>query len=262
MITSTSNRRVRELRALAARPRERRETGLFLAEGRRLVEEAPEELLEAVYCSESFAARPEHEGLIQRLQPEMMADSVFSTVSETQTPQGILAVIRQRRWEFPDLTRDGRPLLILESIQDPGNLGTMLRTGEGAGIGGIIANRETVDLYNPKTVRATMGSVYRVPFWVTGDLSETLIQIQAMGYRIYAAHLQGACDYTEEDYTGPCAFLIGNEGNGLTDAIAARADAAIRIPMEGRVESLNAAIAATLLIYEARRQKTCNEKGK
>lgn len=255
MITSTSNRRVRELRALAARPRERRETGLFLAEGRRLVEEAPEDLLEAVYCSESFAARPEHESLLRRLQPERMADSVFAAVSETQTPQGILAVVRQRHWELSDLTGGGRPLLILESIQDPGNLGTMLRTGEGAGIGGIVANRETVDLYNPKTVRATMGSVYRVPFWVAGELPDALAQIRANGYRIYAAHLQGACDYTETDYTGPCAFLIGNEGNGLTEAAAGLADATIRIPMEGRVESLNAAIAATLLIYEARRQR-------
>ena len=146
-------------------------------------------------------------------------------------------------------------LLIAESIQDPGNLGTMLRTGEGAGISGIILNKTTVDLFNPKTIRSTMGSVYRVPFYIAEDLHDTIRSLQKNGIAVYAAHLKGTQSYDMPDYTKGCAFLIGNEGNGLTDETAALADEYIRIPMEGKVESLNAAIAATLLMYEVHRQR-------
>ena len=146
-------------------------------------------------------------------------------------------------------------ILVLESIQDPGNLGTMLRTGEGAGISGVLMNDTTADIYHPKTIRATMGSVYRVPCVITEDLRGAVLQLKTAGITVYAAHLKGRAAYDEPDYTGGCAFLIGNEGNGLTDEMAALADAYIRIPMEGQVESLNAAIAATLLMYEASRQR-------
>ena len=145
--------------------------------------------------------------------------------------------------------------LILESIQDPGNLGTMVRTGEGAGITGVIMNKTTVDLFNPKTIRSTMGSIYRVPFYVAEDLAETLDSLKKQGVALYAAHLKGEHAYDEEDYTGACGFLIGNEGNGLSDTIANLADTYIKIPMEGQVESLNAAISASLLMYEANRQR-------
>jgi TrmH family RNA methyltransferase len=145
--------------------------------------------------------------------------------------------------------------LVLDGVQDPGNLGTMLRTGEGAGVTGVIMNRQTVDLFNPKTIRSTMGSLYRVPFFVAEDLTETLRQLKEEGVKLYAAHLSGTISYDEPDYTGPCGFLIGNEGNGLSEETAREADTYIRIPMEGRVESLNAAISAGLLLYECNRQR-------
>jgi len=221
--------------------------------------------LKAVYVAESFEKNAENQALLEELGKkcktagavfETVADAVFKNVSDTQTPQGIMAVVAMPEYKLESLL-DGEKthLLILESIQDPGNLGTMLRTGEGAGITGIIMNKTTVDLFNPKTIRSTMGSIYRVPFYVTEDLSGTLSQLKENGVSLYAAHLKGEHYYTEEDYTLGCAFLIGNEGNGLSDEIANQADTYIKIPMEGKVESLNAAISATLLMYETNRQR-------
>jgi TrmH family RNA methyltransferase len=173
-------------------------------------------------------------------------------MSSTQTPQGIIAIVRKPEWSLDDI--GGKTIMILEDIQDPGNLGTIIRTGEGAGIGGIIVTRGTADITNPKTVRSTMGSIFRVPFVVTDDLHETIRLFRQRGFSIYAAALEGSIPYDEPDYTRPSAFLVGNEGNGLTAAARAEADKAVRIPMGGKVESLNAAIASAILMYEARRQ--------
>lgn len=187
---------------------------------------------------------------------EIVGDSVFKQISDTQTPQGIMAVIEMPHYELADLMDGDRThLLILESIQDPGNLGTMLRTGEGAGITGVIMNSQTVDLYNPKTVRSTMGSLYRMPYYISDDLEGTINLLKERGVKLYAAHLKGTLSYDEPEYTRACGFMIGNEGNGLSDQIADMADTYIKIPMEGRVESLNAAISATLLMYECNRQR-------
>ena len=167
-----------------------------------------------------------------------------------------MAVIEMPHYELADLMDGDRThLLILESIQDPGNLGTMLRTGEGAGITGVIMNSQTVDLYNPKTVRSTMGSLYRMPYYISDDLEGTINLLKEKGVKLYAAHLKGTLSYDEPEYTRACGFMIGNEGNGLSDQIADMADTYIKIPMEGRVESLNAAISATLLMYECNRQR-------
>lgn len=187
---------------------------------------------------------------------EIVGDSVFKQISDTQTPQGIMAVIEMPHYELADLLDGDRThLLILESIQDPGNLGTMLRTGEGAGITGMIMNSQTVDLYNPKTVRSTMGSLYRMPYYISDDLEDTINLLKEKGVKLYAAHLKGTLSYDEPEYTRACGFMIGNEGNGLSDQIADMADTYIKIPMEGKVESLNAAISATLLMYECNRQR-------
>ncbi len=146
-------------------------------------------------------------------------------------------------------------LLVTENVQDPGNLGTMFRTAEGAGVTGILMSRDTVDIFNPKTIRSTMGSIYRMPFLYTEDLKKDISELQKEGIHFYAAHLKGKASYDEADYQKPSAFLIGNEGNGLTTEIADLADVYIRIPMEGKLESLNAAMAAGILMYEANRQR-------
>lgn len=223
-----------------------------------MFEETPDALLQKAYVSEHFLEKEEHRVLLERsgADYETVSDHVFAHMSDTSTPQGILAVVRMPEYSFSGLLRGGAArLLVLEDIQDPGNLGTMFRTAEGAGMSGVIVSKNTVDLFSPKTVRATMGSIYRVPFFVSEDLKETLRQLSQAGVHSYAAHLRGTCWYDEPDYTRASAFLVGNEGNGLKDETAACADTYVKIPMEGRLESLNAAMAAGIFMYEAYRQE-------
>ena len=167
-----------------------------------------------------------------------------------------MAVIRQQHYTLEQVLAGKHPLvLVLENLQDPGNLGTILRTGEGAGVTGVIMSSDTVDIYNPKTIRSTMGSIYRMPFLRTGDLVSVMPELNRRGITAYAAHLMGKQAYDDPNYCKGCAFLIGNEGNGLSDSLASLAQEYIRIPMCGSVESLNAAVASSLLVYEAFRQR-------
>ena len=253
MITSVNNQKIKDTVRLRDSAKARREEGVFLVEGPRMFAETPPELIVRAFISESCEAAGEV-CVPDGIDCETVTDTVYRKLSDTVSLQGVMAVVRRTEVTLEELA-DGRPVLILEGIQDPGNLGTMMRTAEAAGAAGIIADRATVDLYNPKVVRATMGTVFRVPYLVCGSLADAAHALQDRGYSIYAAHLEGSCPYTEPDYTAPCAFLIGNEGNGLTAGTAALADRYIRIPMEGRVESLNAAMAAGILMYEAHRQR-------
>ena len=128
-------------------------------------------------------------------------------------------------------------------------------SGEGAGITGVVMSSDTADIYNPKVIRSTMGSVLRVPFVYASDLKEACEQMKKAGISLYAAHLKGMHNYDQEDYTKDTGFLIGNEAKGLTDEMAAVADTYIKIPMAGQVESLNAAVASSVLMFEAARQR-------
>lgn len=256
MITSSSNQQMKNITALRKKAKERRAQGLFVVEGKKMFTEIPEGWLHSVYVSEGFLAEPEAKRLLSGTAYEVVSDPVFKSISDTQTPQGILSLVQMPQYELSSLIQGERThLLIVESVQDPGNLGTMMRTGEGAGITGIIMNKTTVDLFHPKTIRSTMGSIYRVPYYVTDDLAGTIQELKRQQIRVYAAHLRGTMQYDEPSYVGGSAFLIGNEGNGLTDETAELADAYIRIPMEGEVESLNAAVSAALLMYETNRQR-------
>lgn len=256
MISSTSNQQMKSIIQLNKKAGARRKLRAFVVEGVRMFRETPAALIERVYLSESFyetSLRVLSDRNIQNY--EVVADHVFSHVCDTDTPQGILAIVRMPEYSFEDLLQGARTrLLVLEDIQDPGNLGTMFRTGEGAGVTGIIMSRETVDLFHPKTVRATMGSIYRVPFYISQDLKETVGRLHQAGVHTYAACLKGKQAYDELDYRGATAFLIGNEGNGLRAETAELADTCLKIPMEGQLESLNAAMAAGILMYEAHRQ--------
>ena len=146
-------------------------------------------------------------------------------------------------------------LLVLEDIQDPGNMGTIFRTAEAAGATGIVMSRGTVDIFHPKVVRATMSAVFRMPFYISNDLCAEISAFRERGIRSYAAHLGGKRAYDELPLSKGCAFLIGNEGNGLSEELTAQADEKIIIPMAGGAESLNAAMAAGILLFEAARQR-------
>lgn len=226
-----------------------------------MFEEAPEEqICEVFLTAEAFEKIQSRKELLEKLKKtsyEIVTDELFVKMADTQTPQGVLCVLRQQSYRLEDMLDAKRPLLIvLENLQDPGNLGTILRTGEGAGVTGVILSRQTVDIYNPKTIRATMGSIYRVPFVYVESLQETLQLLHGRGIHTYAAHLAGEKYYDSFSFREGTAFLIGNEGNGLTKETADLAEHYLKIPMEGRVESLNAAIATALLMYEAHRQRS------
>ena len=159
MITSTSNAQVKALSKLIKNARARRQQQVYIVEGIRMFRETPEDRIEKIYASESFVK--EHETLLAGKDWEMLSDSVFASVSDTKTPQGVLCLVKMRENRLEDMLQQKNGLwLILENVQDPGNLGTMFRTGEGAGIAGVIMDRSTVDIYNPKTIRSTMGSIF------------------------------------------------------------------------------------------------------
>lgn len=261
MITSTSNPRVRQIVLWQEKAKKRREDNVFLAEGIKMLREAPKDWIKEVYLTEEVLQRLRKEdgevlAKIENTGYELLSDEVMKKVSDTQTPQGALVVLNRPSYTLEDIVGNGEgTFVVLENLQDPGNLGTIIRTGEGAGIRGVIMSQDTVDIYNPKTIRATMGSVYRVPFIYVETLSNSICYLKEKGVRTYAAHLKGKKQYYEFSYTGGTAFLIGNEGNGLKKETADLTDEYLRIPMEGQVESLNAAIAATILMYEAYRQR-------
>ena len=262
MITSTGNARVKQLVTWQKKRKARDEEGIYIVEGIRMYREAPRAQVREVYVSEQFYSRYGEElGLSAwGRQMEILSDHVFSHVSDTKTPQGILLVMEQRSCEIREmleLDAQGRKplLMVLDNLQDPGNLGTILRAGEAAGVTGVIMSHDCVDIYNPKVIRSTMGSVYRMPFVYVEHLPETLEILAEAGIHSYAAHLKGKNSYDQEDYTRGTAFLIGNEGNGLRDEVADVAECYIKIPMCGEVESLNAAVASSVLMFEAARQR-------
>lgn len=260
MITGSSNSRVKQVVQWQKSAKERHEAGVFLAEGFKMFEEAPEDSVKEIYVSQSACSKlcssPALKEKLDHIGYEIVSDDILTRMSDTRTPQGILFVASQPRYTLEQLLDATAPLLVvLENIQDPGNLGTIIRTGEGAGITGVIMNEQTVDLFNPKTIRATMGSVFRVPFVYTDSLKDTIEKLHGRGVHTYAASLEGKRYYESFSFCEGTAFLIGNEGNGLCRETAELAEESIKIPMEGRVESLNAAVAASLLMYEAHRQR-------
>ena len=258
MITSVSNPQVKRIIRLNQNKKARREEGLFTAEGLKMFFEAPADQIEKVYISEELQ---ENEKILEKtagygLPSETVSGQVFAKMSDTKTPQGVLTLLRKKEWDETDiLDRENPCIVILEDLQDPGNAGTIIRTAEGAGVSGVFLTRGCVDVWSPKVIRSTMGSIYRMPVICDVDLKDLFKGLRERGIRSMAAHLKGKADYDRADLTAGTAFLIGNEANGLSEEAAEEADLLVRIPMEGKVESLNAAMAAGILMYEAARQR-------
>lgn len=269
MITSASNGRIRHLCELSEKAKSRSSEESFVCEGFRMFEEAPDESIKEIYVDsdthkemeECFLKTPSNRlgrgfkklSVLKEkgIDVQEVSGGILKKVSDTKTPQGIVFVCKMPMYSYEDLGSGN--LLFLENIQDPGNLGTMIRTAEGAGAGGIIMTKGCVDIFNPKVVRATMGSLFRVPFLYTDHQDEMIRRLKSEGTRIYAAALSDSIPYTEASYEKRCAFMIGNEGNGLSEQAIDMADRAIMIPMEGKLESLNAAVSAAILLYNAKR---------
>lgn len=260
MIESSSNAQIKLLSKLLKKPKMRWDQKLFVAEGLKLAKEAVElGIAEKLYATKSgleawhtiFGEDKECSIAI-----EIVSETVFSSIADTVSPQGILALVTMPAYSIEEiLSQKKANLLFLEEIRDPGNLGTIFRTAECAGINGIILSNGCVDIFNPKVVRATMGTIFRMPFVYAPDFLLAMKKAQEKEIRIFGAHLQGKQSFFQYNYEGRTAFVIGNEANGMTEQAMQAADVLVKIPMEGNSESLNASIAAAVMMYEAYRQK-------
>lgn len=257
MITSLTNTAVKRIVLLQSKERSRREEGLYIIEGVRMFMEAPASRIEEVYVTEDFlnGVSKETRDKLSNTGYELVSDEVMAKMSDTMSPQGVLCAIKSCEYTLKDILDKGNLFVILDGLQDPGNLGTIFRTSEAAGVNGIILSRECVSIYNPKSIRSTMGTLFRMPFIYVDDLVQTIGGLHENGIHTYAAHLKGQKSMYQYDYSTGTAFIIGNEGAGISDKVAQAAENYLRIPMEGEVESLNAAVATSVLLYEAHRQR-------
>lgn len=241
MITSTQNAQVKQWQKLK-RKKERTKSNTFLVEGFHLVEEA----IKAGWTIDQLILREEteHPEWASELEPIRVSDHVFKAITETETPQGIAAVIQM---QDKKLKRHNR-ILMLDAVQDPGNLGTIIRTADAAGFDAVYLGEGSADRYNDKVIRATQGSIFHLPV-LTADLELLLPELQENGYTVWAAALEGAVDY--RDLTAPkkTALLVGNEGAGIDKRLIAQSDMAVKIPIFGKAESLNVSIATGILLY-------------
>ncbi|MBG9796377.1 RNA methyltransferase [Brevibacillus laterosporus] len=268
-IQSLQNPLVKRLKELQTK-KGRESAGRFLIEGEHLVEEALLSKMEVVTL-----LYDEGKGLPATVNRALEAfpypvkclsttDAVLSKLSETKTPQGIVAEVKMRSndWatEWKCLQKYDFLILILDELQDPGNVGTIMRTAEAAGVDAVLMGRGSVDLYNGKVLRSTMGSFFRMPVF-TCDVKAVSEQIKMAGGRILVTALgQQSREYDEPVYSGKVAIVIGNEARGVSDSVLSQADELIHIPIYGRTESLNAAVATGVMLYEAVRQRKadCN----
>ncbi len=272
MITSAQNGKIKRIANLLKKGKARREEGLFVSEGKKMFLEVlrqfPERIEEAVFTEAALAEIKEElsddkDSLdkLSEINFETADVKVFNQLAETVTPQGVIALIKTPQYDLKDFERGKKlRLLVLDGLRDPGNLGTIVRTAEAAGVSGILMSSDCVDITNPKVVRSTMGGILRVPYVYAESLSESLDELknasEACGrcLKVYATALHNeAVMFDEIGYDTDTAIIIGNEANGVTNDMIEYADKCILIPMEGKVESLNASVAAALVMYEMRR---------
>lgn len=263
MITSRANPQVKEIRRLkVAKFRQARRE--FFVEGIRLVEEALQtgEMVRIIAYSPRLEKTPRGAQLLSSARSEgraiqwlYVSDEVLAALSDTRSHQGVLAVVAMREYGWSDLEGRRGLFLLFHELQDPGNLGTIFRLAEAGGAAGLVLSPGTLDPYNPKVVRASMGSLLRVPFLVHQDLASAMDHLRSRGHSIWAADARAKRSFWEVDFTGPAAVLLGQEGSGLPSSLIQAADGTFAIPMEPPVESLNVAMAAGLILYEAFRQR-------
>ena len=249
IITSRTNPLCTHLRKLASSVSYRRDCGEFLCDSPKLLEEALlwRAGLRTVVCTDP-AALPALPDTVRRVQ---VPGDLMKSISPAQTPQGVLSVCGLPGRTLPEQLT-GRRYVVLDGVQDPGNVGTILRTADAFHADGLFLVNACADLYNPKTVRASMGAVFRCPVWTVGA-EELSALLKRNGIPLYGAALrEDTLDARAADYSR-CAIAIGSEGRGLTESVLALCDRTIKIPMSEHCESLNAAAAATVLLWEAAR---------
>lgn len=236
----------------------RQQRGEFLAEGLRTVEEA----VAFKAAQQIFYTATEDERTLQLLEQAAymqlkltcVSEAVMKKIADTETPQGIIAVCRMQEQPLEQLLASGKLLLVLDRVGDPGNIGTMLRTADAAGVGGIILLKGTADIYAPKTVRSSMGSLFHVPVLSGVAEQEFIDNAKKAGYQLLVTALDGADNLYQADLKGRLAFVMGNEAGGVSASLLQQADKRVFIPMRGKAESLNVAMAAGIVMFEAMRR--------
>ena len=260
IVQSKQNARLKELRRALGNPAREAGRGLAGIEGPNLLGEAVRAGLriECVFAAEDAERLLEALDLPAETEILLMPQSLLDSALTTETPQPIAALVEPPDWTWAHLL--GQPgqtaplLVVLAEMQDPGNLGTILRSAEAFGADGVLSLPGTVSAWNPKAVRASAGSLFRLPMLAASEV-ESFSHLRKAGVKIWTTTVHGAQPADLVDLAGPVALLIGNEGNGVPDDLAAKADGALTIPCPGPVESLNAAVAASVLLYEASRQR-------
>ena len=237
----------------------RTQNGVYLAEGLRTAEEAVAykavETLFYVATDDERTMRLLEDAAAQNIKLVCVSENVMKKIADTETPQGIIAVCKMRQPKLENLLASGKMLLVLDRVGDPGNIGTMLRTADAAGIGGLVLLKGCADIYAPKTVRSSMGSLFHIPVLSGVSEQEFVSAAKKAGYDLLVTCLDGADNLYKADLSGRIAFVMGNEAGGVSETLLEKADKRVYIPMAGRAESLNVAMAAGIVMFEALRRK-------
>ncbi len=256
-ITSASNERIKHAR----RVRDGREPGLIFIEGLRLAEEALRSGLTIDTCFAVLRDESRQSVLLSQLTSQNVSiqyttPEVLSALSDTVQSQGVILLARRPELSASVLSEASTTLFLgLDRVQDPGNMGTLIRTAEAAGVGGIVALGGSVDVFSPKVLRSSMGSAFRLPILANATVEQLLALREIHGLKIVAAAGEGEIDYTDYDWQQPTLLLLGNEGRGVDQALMQQCDARLRIPLLNGVESLNVAAAGAVMLFEAARQR-------
>lgn len=261
LIESPNNPTIKEIRSLKNQ-KFRDLTKLFFVEGLRIVQESlsyPSQL-KYIIISESFFQNNKFTKTLLTYTKTtnkilQVSDKIFNTLTDTKNPQGIISVMKQPIYDAKSLIQQKEFFLLLDCLQDPGNMGTIIRTADAAKVDAIFVSNGSVDIYNPKVLRATMGSIFHIPVIPYKDLFDLISNFKTNNTKIIASHLNADKNIYETNLNQKIAIVVGNEGNGISNEIIALSDSLIKIPMPGKADSLNASIATAIIIYEILRQK-------
>ena len=254
IITSTQNNLVKKLKALAT-SKGRKRYGEFIVEGNKFVLNIPKEweVANTIFSESYFKSM---EGRIGQITDAViLKDNIFNGISDTVTPAGVLAVVKMKEFTLSDILSCPKKFIIIAcNLQDPGNMGTLIRTANAAGASGILISEDSVDIWSPKVVRATAGSIFNIPL-VIGDIEPISVKLKEKGISLTASDLSAGKSPYQSDLTKPLALMIGNESKGLNAEMLALSDVKIKLPMALGVDSLNASVASGILMYEVLRQR-------
>lgn len=257
-ISSEQNQKIKYLKKLYSK-RGRQEKGKLILEGYRIIEDALKSsaVFDKIYMSPEFLKSDEgqylQESFINRDKKGQLLiidKKILNKIADTDTPQGVIAVVNEIEYEAQELFKENGLLLLLDRLQDPGNMGTIIRTAAAAGLDGIVILKGSVDIYNLKVLRATMGAIFKIPLLHGLTREDFFVLLAESNYRLLSTDLKADRYYHQQEYQRPLIIAIGNEANGLEEEILQKSDYRVKIPLNGEIESLNAAVAAGVIIYK------------